>query len=418
MSKSDKSSIHFTNHLEKTSISVDQALQNEALATLKYASLPTTRDEAWKYTRVAKINKIEFKNEQSSLEDIQKFIIDSNAITLVFVNGHYSDKLSNRETVDGLTIESLSNKSNAVTSSLPQNDEIFNSINTLFLNDGVEINIEKNSTIEKTIQILHILDGVDMMSNFKTIIKAGDFSKASVIQGFFATENCSNSFANVTTEVKVGINAFLTIDKLQYENESSYHINSEFVDQGKDSTFTINTVTLNGMLVRNNLNIEVNGENCTSNLNGAYLLKNRQHVDNHTIVDHKVPNCNSNEMYKGVIDDNSTAVFNGKVFVRKDAQKINAFQSNGNVLLTDDASINSKPELEIYADDVKCSHGSTTGQLDEDAVFYLRARGLSEKSARKLLVSAFVQEVFDQIENETFMAYVERCLAERFSWIS
>ena len=172
------------------------------------------------------------------------------------------------------------------------------------------------------------------------------------------------------------------------------------------------------MLVRNNLNIEVNGENCTSNLNGAYLLKNRQHVDNHTIVDHKVPNCNSNEMYKGVIDDNSTAVFNGKVFVRKDAQKINAFQSNGNVLLTDDAAINSKPELEIYADDVKCSHGSATGPLDEEAVFYLRARGLSEKSARKLLVSAFVQEVFDRIENETFMAYIERCLDERFRWIS
>ena len=136
---------------------------------------------------------------------------------------------------------------------------------------------------------------------------------------------------------------------------------------------------MNGGLVRNNLNIDVKGENCTTNLNGVYQLKGNQHVDNHTVVDHLVPNCESNELYKGIIDEKSTAVFNGKVFVRRNAQKINAFQSNGNVLLSDDATVNSKPELEIYADDVKCSHGSTTGQLDEEAVFYLRARGLSEK---------------------------------------
>jgi Fe-S cluster assembly protein SufD len=164
------------------------------------------------------------------------------------------------------------------------------------------------------------------------------------------------------------------------------------------------------------LNIEVNGENCESNLNGAYLLKGKQHIDNHSVVDHKVPNCNSNELYKGVIDDKGTAVFNGKVFVRKDAQKINAFQSNGNVLMTDDASVNSKPELEIYADDVKCSHGSTTGQLDEEAVFYLRARGLSEKSARKLMVSAFIGDVLDKIENEDVLNYTHRLLESRFGW--
>ena len=203
----------------------------------------------------------------------------------------------------------------------------------------------------------------------------------------------SENFTNVISEIHVGKNAKLTIDKLQEENETCSHIATELVNQQQDSNFTINTVTLNGLLVRNNLTIEVNGQNCETNLNGAYILNGNQHVDNHTVVDHKVANCESNELYKGVIDGKATAVFNGKVFVRKDAQKINAFQSNGNVLLSDDATINSKPELEIYADDVKCSHGSTTGQLDEEAVFYLRARGLSEASARQLMVGAFIEDV-------------------------
>ncbi len=178
----------------------------------------------------------------------------------------------------------------------------------------------------------------------------------------------------------------------------------------------MNTVTLNGMLVRNNLTVRVNGENATSNLNGVYLLKGKQHVDNHTVVDHKVSHCNSNELYKGVIDEDATAVFNGKVYVRQNAQKINAFQSNGNILLSDNASINSKPELEIYADDVKCSHGSTTGQLDEEAVFYLRSRGISEAAAKKLLVIAFVEDVLTNIENERVHEFIETCLHERFGF--
>ncbi len=161
----------------------------------------------------------------------------------------------------------------------------------------------------------------------------------------------------------------------------------------------------------------MNGENCETNLNGVYLGKGQMHVDNHSVVDHKVPNCESNEMYKGVMDDKSTAVFNGKVFVRKDAQKINAFQSNGNVLLSDSATVNSKPELEIYADDVKCSHGSTTGQLDEDAIFYLRARGISESSARKMMVAAFIGEVLDdKIKSEEVLSFIQRKLHLMYGW--
>jgi Fe-S cluster assembly protein SufD len=214
----------------------------------------------------------------------------------------------------------------------------------------------------------------------------------------------------------LGKGAKLTIHKLQLENGADYHFSRENARQDKDATLTINTLTLSGNLVRNDVHVKVAGQNAETNLNGAYILKNNQLVDNHTVVDHLVAHCQSNELYKGVLYDKSTAVFNGKVFVRPDAQKINAFQSNANVLLSDDASVNSKPELEIYADDVKCSHGSTTGQLDESAVFYLRARGLSEKSAKELLVSAFISDVLNKIENKEVLEFTNTFLNKEFGW--
>ena len=281
--------------------------------------------------------------------------------------------------------------------------------------DGVFIHIGSKVILDKPLQILHILSETNTISNLRNLIVCEKNSEAKIIQGYFS-ENATDSFTNVVTEVFVEENAHLTIDKIQYENDSCYQIATEQVQQEKNSTFTINTVTLNGAIVRNNLNIEVVGQNCLTNLNGTYLLKGNQHVDNHTIVDHKAPNCESHELYKGVVNDQSTAVFNGKVFVRKDAQKINAFQSNANVLLSDESTVNSKPELEIYADDVKCSHGSTTGQLDEEAVFYLRARGLSEKSARKLMIGAFVNDVLKKIENEEVKTFIFEILHQRFDW--
>ncbi|PIE87002.1 MAG: Fe-S cluster assembly protein SufD [Bacteroidetes bacterium] len=403
--------------LTPTSILLNEKELSSAKNTLETNQLPTTRMEAWKYTRVAKLGKTNYRSSEASIDSVENYTIAKDATTFVFVNGHFSEELSSNEMPEGLSISPLSAcmEGEIDSTNLVLEGEIFNALNTAFLTDGILVDIDAKAVIEKPIQIIHVLKGKATLSNFKTIIHAGDFSKASVIQGFFA-EDAEKAFANVTSEISVGTNAFLTLDKIQYEAENSSHICTEQVSQEKDSTFTINTITLNGGLVRNNLNIEVNGENCETNLNGAYLLKGKQHVDNHSVVDHKVANCNSNELYKGVIDDNATAVFNGKVFVRKDAQKINAFQSNGNVLLTDNASVNSKPELEIYADDVKCSHGSTTGQLDEEAIFYLRARGLSEKSARQLMVSAFVGDVLEKIENEDVLNYTHRLLKERFGW--
>jgi Fe-S cluster assembly protein SufD len=291
-------------------------------------------------------------------------------------------------------------------------NEIFSALNTYYALDGVGIRISKNVQIQQSIQVVFITTGENTYTGNRNIIFCENFTKAHVIFNYVSLDS-NTAFNNSITEIHLGTNANLTIDKIQQESDTNFDIISEFVNKGKDSTFTINTFTLDGGLVRNNLTIEVNGQNCETNLSGAYILKGKQNLDNHTVVDHKVANCQSNELYKGVIDDQATAVFNGKVFVRKDTQKINAFQSNGNVLLNDNATVNSKPELEIYADDVKCSHGSTTGQLDEEAVFYLRARGISEKGARSLMVSAFIGEVLQKIENKAVLEYVNTVIEEK-----
>lgn len=407
----------FIEGLKATNVPISEEMKGVALNAISSTALPTTRVEAWKYTRLAKIGKTNFISTQGQLDSIEDFIADSEATTLVFVNGFYSEELSSKDFPEGVQVELLSRQDSPLSESrLTLENELFHAINTAYLNDGVSIQIAANANVETPIQVIHVLTGNATISNFRTRIAIAKSARASVIQGFYA-KDAENCLANVITEVEVAENAHFTIDKVQFEDEGNFHIGTDQVWQDKNSTFTINTVTLNGSLVRNNLNIDVAGQNCETNLNGAYLLKGKQHVDNHTTVDHQVANCESNELYKGVIDDNSTAVFNGKVFVRQDAQKINAFQSNGNVLLSDDATVNSKPELEIYADDVRCSHGSTTGQLDEEAVFYLRARGMSEKSARQLMVSAFVGEALEKIENPRVSSYINSLLTKRFGWM-
>jgi Fe-S cluster assembly protein SufD len=409
----------------QTNFTLSEQLREKANSVLEEIDFPTSRTEAWKYTRVAKIKNSVFKildNRQQIKDlDINSFLIPNlNGSVLVFVNGNFSEELSKIETETGLEVVALSQKntfSNDLGKLVPLENEIFSSLNTYFAQDGVGIRISKNAQVQQSVQVVFITTGENTYAGNRNILICEDFAKAHVTFNYVSVDS-NTSFTNSITEIHVGTNANLTIDKIQQESDTNFDIISEFVNQGKDATFTINTITLDGGLVRNNLTIEVNGQNCETNLSGAYILKGKQHVDNHTVVDHKVANCQSNELYKGVIDEQATAVFNGKVFVRKDAQKINAFQSNGNVLLSDDATVNSKPELEIYADDVKCSHGSTTGQLDEEAVFYLRARGISEKGARALMVSAFIGEVLEKIENEAVLEYVNTLIEEKFGWVN
>ncbi len=415
MSTDSNKGIKFTEQLQSTAINIDPDLKKRANDFLKDAELPTTRNEAWKYTRLAKLNKVAFvQNEDTSLS--RSFEIDREACRITFVNGNLATNLSDLKLPEGVNIVRLRGNQHEQFKLKTNPEELFGAINLSYLSDGIYIHVSKKVKVDQPIEIIHVLKGSDVISNFKTIIKAEEFSQVNIIQGFFAEDGASSCFMNNSLEIDVMDNAILSLDKIQDENKEAFHISNEMIDQQKDSTFTINTHTLNGGLVRNNLNIRVLGTNCSTNLFGTYLLNGRQHVDNHTVVDHKVPHCESNELYKGVMNDQSTGVFNGKVFVREDAQKINAFQSNANILLSDTASINSKPELEIYADDVKCSHGSTTGQLDEEAIYYLQTRGISKTSARNLLIRAFVEEVLENIANENVRQFTESRLNDRFNW--
>jgi len=397
--------------LSKLNFDSSNALQNEAFDALRNMDFPTTRDEYWKYTRLNKIANADLTVSSGILdfarlsEDIKSYIVSDQYI--VIENGIYREDLSqfDNNKYDVQISQDLESTSANFA-------DIFQTINTAFVKETIHIDIPKNTIWEKPVQIIYINSGEGIMTNTSLVITADTSTKANIITTFI--EGQSGNLSNHYTEVSVSDNANITLDKIQIGN--GWYIATENVTQQANSTFKINTVTLSGDIVRNNLNIEVEGENCETYLNGAVITKGQQLVDNHSFVNHLVSNCMSDENYKYVLDDKSTGVFNGRVVVQQDAQKINAYQQNGNILLSDFAKINSKPELEIYADDVKCSHGSTTGQLDEDALFYLQTRGLSKDKARKLLVSAFTGEVFNAIDDENLSALILKVLEEKFDW--
>jgi Fe-S cluster assembly protein SufD len=406
----------FTNGWSTSNLALNAGTKDAARKALESIDFPTTRNEHWKYTRLTKISKQHFNiaKEVASVQLNNRVL--SSGPKMVFVNGLFSAELSSLEATKGIQFETLANNSTEWTSNVQLEGEVFNAMNSAYATDGVNLFVSKNTNSDAPLEVIFIQNGEHNTTQVRNKIVVEDNASAHLVMSFQSAE-ATDCFSNVVTEISVGKNAQFHMDKIQIENESSRHISTEQVTQDRDSRFTINTFTLDGLLTRNNLNVDVDGENCETNLNGVYLGKGNMHIDNHTIVDHKVPNCNSNELYKGVMDDKSTAVFNGKVFVRKDAQKINAFQSNGNVLMSDSATVNSKPELEIYADDVKCSHGSTTGQLDEEAIFYLRARGISEKAARKLMVSAFIGEALENhMPSEDVYNFVLAQLKKLYGW--
>lgn len=380
--------------------------RNAAHKVLEDLTFPTRKTEAWKYTPLNDLLKQSFSTTASAeLIDIKPFLIPGlDAKLLVFINGIFNESLSDEIISDTITATSIKKADKEKRfNTIADNQTIFTAINTAYFTDGAYIKLSDKTIAEKPIHIIHIATESNASIQNRNLIFAGKHSELEVIETFISTR--SGAFINSFSEIFVNENAKLKQEKIQ--NSDVYLINRAAVYQEKNSKYSINTITLKGSLVRNDITVLVDGENCETILNGLYLPHDKEHVDNHTVVDHLKPHCESKELYKGIIDDKATAVFNGKVFVRQDAQKINAFQSNANILLSDDANVNTKPELEIYADDVKCSHGSTTGQLDEESIFYLRSRGLSEKSAVQMLLHAFTDEVIEKIENEALKQYVE-----------
>ena len=404
----------FASKFKETNLAFSPTIIADAKNTLLHLDFPTTKTEFWKYTRLAKLAQLRLNQEKIRENEQVVAPLTDNGIVRI-TNGYIT---SFSKEIAGLTITPFSKCSEQQLSligkkaDLKQN--IFLALNTLYSQEGLFIEVEENAQIEGVFQLLFHAHGENCFAPFRVFIHVKKGSSFKLIQQF--TASGEHLFSLPIVEYLIEENARISCDKLQMENASSFLLCEDYSIQKRNSTVLLNTFSISGAWVRNNSSFLIEGENCETNLNGAYLLKDLQHLDNHTIVDHIAPHCNSNELYKGILSGKSTGVFNGKVFVRPNAQKISAFQSNANVLLSDDASVNSKPELEIYANDVKCSHGSTTGQLDEDAVFYLRARGLSEKSARSLITQAFIAEVVDKVEQKEVRDFIQNKLVELHDW--
>jgi Fe-S cluster assembly protein SufD len=422
VSKKDQFIAHFMQLPKADLSSAHQAIREEALQALTQLEFPTLRDEHWKYTRVAGILKGNYNLQETKIDALPEGIeIEDEANNLlVFANGFFQPHLSSIPEQEGVSvmttdqarIEEYDQIDMHYAKHADHQSQIFTALNTAFNHTGAFIRIEKNVELAQPIQIVDISTGEQPTFQPRNLFIAEQGSKAAIIHRFIGND-VATSFINGVSEIVVHENANLNYWMLEQHASNEQHIQTTQVYQERNSNFKTGTFTFGGKLVRNDLNIAVNGEGCETHLNGISLTDGNMHVDHHTVVDHLKPHCESNENYKGILSGKSTGVFNGKVFVRPDAQKINAFQNNQNILLSDDATINSKPELEIYADDVKCSHGSTTGELDEEALFYLQSRGVNPTEAKKMMINAFADEALAVIDSDAIRHHIEQIIANR-----
>lgn len=403
--------------------------RSKAFQIFNDLGFPLKSNEEYKYSSSEKLFKNEFswQEENINLKDIdfESYRNLNNQVAHIFlVNGRLIIEESNFSIFNNqITICDIKTAvqkypdliSHYYGSNSDEFNDAFAQLNTALATNGLFIHVASNKNINIPIQINHICGSTyNSVINIHHIIVAEKFSQVNIIETFNSIHASKDYMLNMVAEVSVKENAFVNYYRLQNENDKAIHINATMVTQEAYSHFDTNTVTIGAKWLRNNLNIVLKGDQCETHLNGLQLIKGNQHVDNHTLVDHQMPHCESNQLYKGILKDKSTGVFNGKIFVRKDAQKTNAYQSSKNMLLSDDATMNTKPQLEIYADDVKCSHGSSTGQIDENALFYLRARGLSTANAKQLLMFAFAADVIQTIKIEPYKIYlqelIEKCI--------
>ncbi|MCX7797819.1 MAG: Fe-S cluster assembly protein SufD [Melioribacter sp.] len=389
-------------------------IREKAVAKFTELDFPTRKNEEWKYTDITPILKYNFVPSalvsipKLTLDEINKLLFkDFDFYLATIVNGVFVEELSNLENLPkGVIIGSL----NKILKDRPELfdnyandflsiDNIFNALNNVYAYDGLVMIVEKNVIIDKPIQVLFINGNneSEVLSSPKNLIIAKENSQLSVIFNYRGFGD-KKYFTNSTVNVSIDEGAILDYYKIQEENEDSYHIEKIDVIQSTKSVFNQFNINFGGELVRNDINTKLNGEYIETHFYGLYLVQGKQHVDNHTLIDHAKPNCLSNELYKGILDDNSHGVFNGKIFVRPGAQKTNAYQQNKAVLLSSGAKLDTKPQLEIFADDVKCTHGAAVGHLDESAEFYIRSRGVPEELAKSILIRAFANDVVEMMK--------------------
>lgn len=403
-------------------------IKKEAINYFKQKGFPTRKDEEWRYTNISPLLKRNYTlNTSDSLteKDIKKYLIKSLDVNLiVLINGIFSESLSKIDTETNFYAASLKSAFgekkelvlNYFSKSYNTINDSFTALNTALSADGAFIHISRNAVIEKPFLILNLNGSKsdEILANTRNIIVAEPNSQATVIDLYHNFGN-NYSFSNALTEVFIKENSILKYYKIQNDGEKSHSINTVQARIEKSAEFDTFVISWGGEIIRNNLNSVLEGEGGECIMKGIYLSAGNNLIDNHTLVDHAVPNCHSNQTYRGILGGNSYGVFNGKIMVRKDAQKTNAYQSNKNILISDTAVVNAKPQLEIFADDVKCSHGATTGQLNPEELFYLRSRGIEKNEAQKLLLNAFLDELILEIDIEPLKIHLEKILNDKLA---
>lgn len=404
-------------------------LRQAAIARFAARGFPALRDEDWKYTRTTAIEKRAFDCAAASeialdMEKIDKLLqTESAAQRLVFINGRYFPALSQLDKVPaGIIVANLSDVLRNAPDVLKGlfgavaalDRHPFAALNAAFADDGVYLSIAGGAVVEQPIHAVFVTTAAQdgRIANPRVLVRAGDNSQATLVERYIALDDAVY-FTNVLAEIKLGKNAAFDYYRVHEEGAKAFHISGVHVHQDRDSRFNAHSVSLGNAILRNDIDVRLAATGAQCALNGLYLASDRQHVDIHTRIDHLQPHGTSNEFYKGILDGHGRGVFNGKVIVHPDAQKTDARQVNQNLLLSGDAEADTKPQLEIYADDVKCSHGATVGQLDADAVFYLRSRGVDEVAARSLLTYAFAREIIEQVKVPTLRAYLDQAVTAR-----
>jgi Fe-S cluster assembly protein SufD len=404
--------------------------QRRAAAMAQFSALgfPTTALEDWHYTSLASIASVPFTvrgaSSHTGVADLTPHMINADWPTVVLLNGIYSPALSSLDSLPaGIRVHDLRAAYGDMPAPLEArlgtvavSEHAMTALNTAMLHDGVMISVPAQVESDTPIHILHVVDaaGAGCASFPRTLIIAERFSKATVIESFVALSDVAY-LTNHVAEVVVGENATVTHIKVQRESEQATHVSTTEVLQARDSHYVNFSMAMGARLSRTNVYTVLDGENCGATLNGLYLGKGTQHTDHQTRIEHAQPNCFSRELYKGVLDGASHAVFNGKVYVHPIAQKTDGKQSNHTLLLSPDARIDTKPQLEIFADDVKCTHGATVGRMDEAGLFYMKSRGVPADMARNLLTYAFAAEVLETLENDTVKTVLEQFTLDRYA---
>lgn len=423
-------------HFEKSAVGNGRSwlrrMRRDAIDHFSERGFPTVFDEEWRFTNLSPMLRTSFKLAQESgvqlsSAELKKLIIpDLTCSQIVFVNGRYSPELSStRSLPEGVKVLSLAQAFETDEELLEQHlaqyvnyqNDAFSALNAAFMEDGVLIYIPKGIVLKEPIHVLYVSVATEtpLISHPHNLIIADDDSQAFIVEDYVSLNDNDVYLSNVVTEIVAGENTVLSHYLIERESKKAFNISTLRVQQSRSSNFASHSVLIGGSLVRNNVHPVMVGEGCDCLVNGLFMATGRQHMDNYMKVEHASPHCDSRQFYNGILDGRSHGVFSGRIVVHKGAQKTDAKQTNRNLVLSERAQIDTKPQLEIYADDVKCTHGATIGQLDQEAIFYLRSRGIDEELARTFLLVAFANESLDRMKIEPVRRYLNSAVIQWFN---